>query len=152
MRAFSCGDKSAQPWQGLAPGSSFMVLEPKTDPIARGPKGAAVDVSLPPPSSISLTRSHHRPPTSSLAKPATSERPFLTCCTSRLLLEPPIDIDRLTYPTRTEIAVRIGGTRAPAGHSADYYRKHRKQLVENGPVKKQHADLTKGNIYGIMKK
>lgn len=39
-----------------------------------------------------------------------------------------------------------------ASHSAEYYKRHRKQLVEKGTVKKEHADSTKENIYGVMMK
>jgi len=37
-------------------------------------------------------------------------------------------------------------------HSAEHYRRHRKQLVKNGTVKKEHADSTKENIWKVMKK
>ena len=36
-------------------------------------------------------------------------------------------------------------------HSAEHYRRHRKQLVKNGAVKKEHADSTKKNIWKVMK-
>jgi hypothetical protein len=52
----------------------------------------------------------------------------------------------------SKIAIPDNRTRAPTGYSPEHYRKHRKQLVENGTVKKHHADSTKENIYGIMKK
>jgi hypothetical protein len=40
--------------------------------------------------------------------------------------------------------------RAPL--AADHYRQHRQQLIQNGTVKKVHADSTMENIYGVMKK
>jgi hypothetical protein len=42
--------------------------------------------------------------------------------------------------------------RRAAQHSADHYRKICNNLVEKGTVKKIHADSTKINIYGVMKK
>lgn len=42
--------------------------------------------------------------------------------------------------------------RKAAQHSADHYRRHREQLVKKGTVKKEHADSTKENIWGVMKK
>jgi hypothetical protein len=46
----------------------------------------------------------------------------------------------------------MGIPRTVTQHSPDHYRKHRKQLEEKGTVKKNHADSTKENIYGVMKK
>ncbi|KAH7042182.1 hypothetical protein B0J12DRAFT_702369 [Macrophomina phaseolina] len=42
--------------------------------------------------------------------------------------------------------------RKVALQSPDYYRRHRKQLAENGIVKKVHAGSTKENIFGIKTK
>lgn len=46
----------------------------------------------------------------------------------------------------------MGIPRTITQHSPNHYRKHRKQLEEKGTVKKNHADSTKENIYGVMKK
>lgn len=48
--------------------------------------------------------------------------------------------------------MRFSRERQVSQHSADHYRRHRKQLVEKGTVKKEHADATKENIYGVMVK
>jgi len=50
------------------------------------------------------------------------------------------------------MTIQVYGERAVAQYSAEHYRKHRKQLVEKGTVKKEHADSTKENIHGVMVK
>lgn len=45
-----------------------------------------------------------------------------------------------------------GGERQVGQYPAEHYRRHRKQLVEKGTVKKEHADITKENIYGVVVK
>jgi hypothetical protein len=49
------------------------------------------------------------------------------------------------------MAIPVDGARG-IDHSPNHYRKHRKQLVENGTLKKQHAELTKKIIYDTIKK
>ena len=44
------------------------------------------------------------------------------------------------------------GERKAAQHTPKHYRRHRKQLVEKGTVKKEHTDSTKNNIFIIMTK
>jgi len=50
------------------------------------------------------------------------------------------------------MSVRSRGRRGVVQHSAEHYRQRRKRLVEKGTVKKEHADSTKENIWGVMKK
>lgn len=44
------------------------------------------------------------------------------------------------------------GQRLIAQYSPEHYRRHRRKLVEKGPVKKPHADSTKESNWGMMKK
>ena len=50
------------------------------------------------------------------------------------------------------MGIRTCPARTVTQLSPDHYRKHRKQLEEKGTVKKNHANSTKENIYGVMKK
>jgi hypothetical protein len=50
------------------------------------------------------------------------------------------------------MAVQKLGRRPIAQYSPEHYRRHRQQLAEKGTVKKQHADSTKENIWGVMMK
>ncbi|KAF2471333.1 uncharacterized protein BDR25DRAFT_223650 [Lindgomyces ingoldianus] len=50
------------------------------------------------------------------------------------------------------MAVQRTNERQLGGHSAEHHRRHRQRLVEKGTVKKEHADSTKVNIYGVMQR
>lgn len=50
------------------------------------------------------------------------------------------------------MAIQTLNQRAATQYSAEHYRRHRRQLVEKGAVKKDHADSTKENIWGVMMK
>jgi hypothetical protein len=50
------------------------------------------------------------------------------------------------------IGIRTCPARTVSQLSPEHYRKHRKRFVENGTVKKEHANSTKEKIYGVMLK
>jgi len=59
--------------------------------------------------------------------------------------QPAIGVD--IEATRTsKMAILANGTRASAEHSPDHYRPHRKQLIKNETVKKNHTNSTTENI------
>jgi len=62
----------------------------------------------------------------------------------------------LELPPFTETTQKMGNRskreRQVAQHSAEHYRRHRKQLIEKGTVKKEHADSTKENIFAVLTK
>jgi len=89
-----------------------------------------------------LTSMHTCPPLSCQATPSVPPSQLLPRSPSISIAVS--DLHRPTMSIRTCLARRVTQL------TPEHYRKHRKQLVEKGAVKKNHADSTQESIYGVM--